>query len=308
MLDSPCGAEKFSGLAADSFMFMPPTGMALALSVDTLVAGVHFPTGTHPADIGYKALAVNLSDMAAMGAEPLRAALTLTMPRREPEWLQQFCIGLCTLAAEYRLALTAAPPVSGPLAITVHIYGQVPAARGLRRGGARPGDFIYVTGTLGDAGLALAALSRTIPVRAGDTGVLQARLARPTARVREGMALREVASAAIDVSDGLAGDLGHILAASNVGASIELKELPLSEAFKRNTEQEQGWRLALTAGDDYELCFTVPPQAAAIIEERWQRLPCTVTRIGVISEALGLRCRRPDGSVFVPPEGYQHFG
>jgi thiamine-monophosphate kinase len=267
---------------------------------------VHFPAATAPGDVGYKALAVNLSDLAAMAATPIGYSVVLATPTADPAWLAAFVAGLEGLAAELGVRPVAARRDPGPLAVTIEVYGSVPAGAALRRAGARPGDGVYVTGTLGDAALALAATLEGRPLPPGALTGIERRLARPAPRVAAGLALRGVASAAIDVSDGLAADLGHVLAASGVGATVELGRLPLSPTLAGALAPAEARALALTGGDDYELCFTAPPDRAA----RADTLPlgCPVTRIGTIEAEPGLRCRDEAGRLVQPGRaGYQHF-
>lgn len=272
---------------------------------------MHFPPDTDPAAIGHKALAVNLSDLAAMGAEPAWAMLALTLPAPDEAWLASFSAGFCALAREHRVALIGGDTTRGPLSITVQVHGFVPRGGALRRGGARAGDLIHVTGTLGDAGLALRLARRTgLECASADLARLRARLDRPSPRVAQGLQLRGRAHAAIDVSDGLLADLGHILEAGGVGATLRLDRLPLSDAFRACIASLDGHRdaaaaLALTAGDDYELCFTTAPD----MDDLGILDGVACTRIGVIEPAPGLRCLRADGTPWRPAvAGYDHFG
>lgn len=292
---------------SDTTTFTVPADIELAVSIDTLVAGVHFPSDTAPTNLGHKALAVNLSDMAAMGAEPALALVSLTVPTPDKGWLCGFGEGLNLLADRHGVQLVAFHTGQGPMAITIQVYGWVPTGAAIRRGTARPGDLIYVTGTVGDAGLALSARNGDIEIAVRDLEYLEQRLARPLPRVATGMGLRSVASAAIDVSDGLAADLGHILAASKLGASLQMQRLPLSSTLLNNVVQERAWDLALSSGDDYELCFTVPPTRVNMLGDRSRDFDCGVTCIGIIQEERGLRCLRDDGSLFLPSAGYRHF-
>ncbi len=289
------------------------TDCDFVIAIDTLVDGVHFPAGTPPADVGFKALAVNLSDLAAMGADPRVALVSVTHPRGGEDaarsWLGAFEQGFGDLAK--RFSVNPAPTVlsSGSLSVTVEAIGSVPHGMALRRNGAAPGDTILVTGTVGDAGLALASAENGDATVTPDSDAwLQARLARPEPRVEAGIALRGLATAAIDVSDGLAADLGHILSASGVGARLTVDELPLSAALLQRLPPERAWELALSAGDDYELCFTVGPQSIQEVESRLRDLACDVTVIGTITSNTGLECLRADGSPFRPTTpGYRHF-
>lgn len=293
------------GIGDDAALLDIPAGMQLAVSVDTLVSGVHFPAGAEPYDIGYKALAVSLSDMAAMGAEPLAATLALTLPQADESWLQRFSDGFFDLAARCRVALIGGDTTRGPLTISVQVHGLIPQGAALRRSGARADDDIYVTGTLGDGGLGLLVLQDKItlpaPQRALD------KLNRPVPRVQEGMALRGIASSAIDISDGLLADLGHILKASGAGARLNVDALPVSSDV-RSRGEDQAYALALGAGDDYELCFTVPASGKQALQRAFETLSCACTRVGVIEAEPGLRCTRADGAIYTPKfSGYEHF-
>jgi len=293
------------GIGDDAAVLDIPAGMQLAVSMDTLVSGVHFPAGTVPRDIGHKALAVNLSDMAAMGAEPFAATLALTLPQADETWLQHFSDGFFDLAARYHVQLIGGDTTRGPLSITLLLHGLLPRGAALLRSGARPDDAIYVTGTLGDAGLGLliAQNKMTLP----DPQCALDKLNRPEPRVLEGMALRGIASSAIDISDGLLADLGHILKASGAGARLNVDALPLSSDV-RACGDEQAHALALSAGDDYELCFTVPPARESALKHAFKTFPCGHARVGVIERESGLRCVRADGSLYVPQtSGYDHF-
>ncbi len=284
-------------------------GRELVIAIDTLVDGVHFPAGTAPADVGFKALAVNLSDLAAMGATPLAARTSLAHPDDGGDdghrWLAAFAEGLGALAQRFAIDTTHPLTARGPLCVTVEALGSVPRGMALGRDGAAPGDRILVTGTLGDAGLALAAEGATMTQAARD--FLQTRLARPEPRVAAGIALRGLASAAIDVSDGLVADLGHILSASGCGARLMVDDLPLSRALAEKLPRERAWELALSSGDDYELCFTVAPDALAQVGNRLRGLDCGFTAIGTVTAKAGLQCLRADGSCFRPAPGYRHF-
>ncbi len=298
-----------AGLAGATRVHPFDTGLELVIAIDTLVDGVHFRVGTAPADVGFKALAVNLSDLAAMGADPLAARTSLNHPQHGEDdarrWLAAFEEGLGALAK--RLGVAAARPLTarGPLCVTVEALGTVPRGMALRRNGAAPGDRILVTGTLGDAGLALATDSAAMTPEA--RAWLQARLARPEPRIEAGIALRGLASAAIDISDGLVADLGHILAASGAGARLAVEDIPLSRVVAKMLPRERAWELALSAGDDYELCFTVAPDRLAEAERRLHKVACGFAPIGTVTAKLGLQCLRADGSHFDPGPGYRHF-
>lgn len=279
----------------------------LALAVDTLVAGVHFPLDAPPESIGHKALAVNLSDLAAMGAEPAWLLLALTLEQAREPWLAAFSRGLRELAAEHGMALIGGDVTRGPLTVSVQVGGYLPPGQALRRSGARVGDGVYVSGSLGDAALGLALWQAGAADGEAQQWLVQ-RLHRPTPRVALGRALLGLASAAIDLSDGLAADLGHLLSASGVGASVELERLPLSPAFKRCAVTATSWEAAVGGGDDYELCFTAPPAVEAELEQQARRLGIAITRIGRIEQEPGLRLLDGQGHPWrAKRAGYTHF-
>lgn len=292
------------GVGDDCALLRVSAETELAVSIDTLVAGVHFLPDSDPEGLGHKSLAVGLSDLAAMGADPAWATLALTLPAADESWLHAFASGFAALACAHGVALVGGDTTRGPLSITVQAHGLVPAGQGVRRGGARPGDLIAVSGTLGDAGLALALW------QAGEAvpPPLLARLERPTPRVPLGRALRGLATAMIDLSDGLAADLGHILEASGVGAEIELAKLPLSPAVARRVAEGGNWALPVTSGDDYELCFAVPVERALSLQAASREGACPIAIIGRIRAKAGLSFARPDGGAWHPERtGYDHF-
>lgn len=304
-----CGAMRGDvalGVGDDAALLRVPAGMELALTLDTLVQGVHFFPGSDPRSLGHKTLAVNLSDLAAMGAEPAWATLALTLPESDPAWLAAFSDGFCRLAREFGVQLVGGDTTRGPLTLSVEVKGLVPVGQALRRAGAGAGDLIFVSGLLGDAGLALRALKEGLEV--DDLDYLQDRLDRPQPRLALGRALRGLASAAIDISDGLVADLGHILDSSGVGAIVELGRLPCSEPVAIYLARSSDWSLPLSAGDDYELCFTLPPGHLAALERLAQNLSCRITRIGEITTEPGLRVLAADGGDYRPrSSGYEHF-
>ncbi|MDH4275161.1 MAG: thiamine-phosphate kinase, partial [Gammaproteobacteria bacterium] len=270
-------------------------------------AGVHFPLDTPPYDIGYKAVAVNLSDMAAMGAQPRWMTLALTLPQADTDWVQAFADGLFAAAQAFDVALIGGDTTRGPLTISIQIAGTLPPDRALRRTGAQVGDAVYVSGTLGDAGLGLAFAQGKCILSTADGEYCLQRLRRPTPRVALGLALRGIATSAIDVSDGLSADLAHILTASRVGASLNLDALPLSPALRRLSAAD-ATQYALHSGDDYELCFTAPQIHAATLTRIAQALDVPLTQIGHIEPASGLRGYSANGSVTdLRPQGYEHF-
>lgn len=303
-----CGAGRDDvslGVGDDCALLRVPPGQDLAVTLDSLVAGVHFLPDTDPEALGQKALAVNLSDLAAMGATPAWATLGLTLPQADPDWLERFSRGLCALATRYGVALVGGDTSRGPLSVTLALHGFVPHGSGLRRSGARAGDAVFVTGTLGDAGLALRQLLRG---EHPDPG-LRARLEHPEPRVDVGRRLLQVASAAIDISDGLATDLAHVLEASGVGAEVMLDSLPLSGPVAHSITQSGDWDLALGSGDDYELCFTVPPDRRAAVAVIAAEVGCGIRQVGrILTAAGGLVWVARDGARWHPRvSGYDHF-
>ena len=300
--------DVYLGVGDDCALLAVPAGQQLAVSIDTLASGVHFLSDCDPEAIGHKCLAVGLSDLAAMGAEPAWATLALTLPpalpRESPHWLPAFARGFGDLAARYGVALVGGDTTSGPLSITVQVHGLIPPGAAIRRSGARAGDLVCVSGTLGAAGLAL----RTLLAGQAPPPALRARLERPTPRVALGLALRGLASAMIDCSDGLAADLGHLLAASGLGAEVDLAALPLDPAVAAAVAVDRDWGLPLAAGDDYELCFCLPPGYRERLQALTAEGGCPVTPIGRIGTRPGLVCRLPDGAVFTPARaGFDHF-
>ncbi|HSX59735.1 MAG TPA: thiamine-phosphate kinase [Tahibacter sp.] len=299
------------GIGDDAALLQPRDGEELAVSMDTLVAGVHFPPGTAPFDIGWKALAVNLSDLAAMGAEPAWAMLALTLPSIDADWLAGFCDGFGALAREHRVALVGGDTTRGPLAITVTVHGFVPRGAALRRDGARAGDRIFVSGHPGDAAAGLACvLGATLPraPSGDDREYLLQRLNRPVPRVSLGLALRGIAGAAIDVSDGLSQDLGHIGARSGLGAILRADRLPVSAPLARVGDVEQLLRWQLAGGDDYELCCAVPPERIAQARAAADRCGIAFTEIGTFDHGSGVRVVAADGSEIAAPRGgWEHF-
>ncbi len=304
-------ADVLLSVGDDCALLQVPPRQALAVSTDTLHAGVHFPHGTSPYDIGWKSLAVNLSDLAAMGATPAWATLAISLPSEEAEWLQGFAEGFFAVAEQHQLALVGGDTTRGPLSITVTVHGFVSVAEALRRNRAKPGDLIAVTGTLGDAGRALqhALMERAI-TSVQDADWLLARLNRPTARVETGLALRPLCHAAIDISDGMVQDLQHVLAASGVGAVLKLEQLPLSEALRRQCSDEaEAIRFALRSGDDYELCLTCPPPRWQAAQAAAQATGVALTAIGeIVADTATARLQWHGQPFALNSSGYDHFG
>ncbi len=278
----------------------------LAVTTDTLIEGVHFAAGAPGFDVGYKALAVNVSDLAAMGARPLAFLLNLSLPRIDPMWLAGFRDGLFTLADAVSLDLIGGDTVRGPLAITITALGTTAPGGALTRTGARAGDRVYVSGLLGEAALGLLARSGHLSLPSEFQAPVLARLDRPLPRIEEGQALVGIASSAIDVSDGLVADLGHVLKASGVGAEIDLRRLPLSRAYDA-AFATVGYDPALVFGDDYELCFTVPPERTPALAGIAPRFACGFHYIGDIVAGRGLVLRNGQDIYAPARSGYNHF-
>ena len=304
---TPAAPDVALGIGDDAALLRVAPGQELVVTTDTLVAGRHFPLATAPADIGWKALAVNLSDLAAMGAEARWFTLALTLPEPDEAWVAAFAAGVRELALLQRVALVGGDTTRGPLAITITAMGQVPAGQALRRDGARVDDLVCVTGTLGDAALALQRLDAKSD--SSEERLLRARLDRPTPRLEAGLALRGLAHAALDLSDGLAGDLRHICVASGVGAELEPAVLPRSAAFVAlgaGLTDLRRFALQAQGGDDYELCLCLPPERFA--EAQARLAPLALTPVGRIVAEPGLRLRYPDGAVEpLQAGGYSHF-
>ena len=294
------------GIGDDAALLNVPQGEMLVATTDTFISGRHFPKDTHPFAIGHKALAVNLSDLAAMGATPRWALLAITLPTANEFFIQEFANGLFNLANQHRVALVGGDTTKGSeLSITITALGTVSIGQALRRDGAQVGDGIYVSNTVGDAGLGLkVALQQlqNIHLSSEQQAFYKARLDFPQPRIALGLALRGLASACLDVSDGLAQDLGHILQASGVGAELQLEHLPLSEAL-RMLPFEQACALALCSGDDYELCFTLSDANFL----KLNNLPVSITRIGTVGAQRGLLLTHHGQPYALKTQGFQHF-
>ncbi|MBD8525040.1 thiamine-phosphate kinase [Pseudomarimonas arenosa] len=291
------------GIGDDAALLNPPPGYQLAITQDTLNESVHFRSGDDPEAIGCKAAAVNLSDLAAMAAEPAWCTLSLALPDADRPWLDAFLDGFTGLLAEHDVALVGGDTTRGPCSISVTLLGLVPEGQGLRRDAGKVGDDLWVTGSLGDAAAGLAGMG------SGDqANYLRGRLLRPQPRIAAGLALRRHARACIDVSDGLLADLGHVLRASGVGAELWLSALPASPALQACTEREQRWQLQCAGGDDYELLFSAAPVDRVAIERLVQASGTPVARIGRLVDTPGCLISDPDGQRWQPSDlGYQHF-
>ncbi|MEZ5533646.1 MAG: thiamine-phosphate kinase [Steroidobacteraceae bacterium] len=293
------------GVGDDGAVLAPPAGHDLVAVVDTIVESVHFPAGSPARSIGHRALAVNLSDVAAMGATAAWALLALTLPEADERWLAEFTAGFGMLAHAHDVQLVGGDLTSGPLAVTVQVLGTVPRSAALLRSGGRPGDLVYVTGTPGDAACGLALLQGRLRTPAtADAAALSAlreRFLFPAPRCAIGERLRGVASACIDLSDGLAGDLSKLALASGCGARVDVTQLPLSAPLLEVAGRAAAEHFALTGGDDYELCFTVPPARVPELEG----LACTA--IGRLAEGRGLAVCRGDSVIEFSHSGFDHF-
>ncbi|MFZ5522973.1 MAG: thiamine-phosphate kinase [Pseudomonadota bacterium] len=296
------------GVGDDAALLQMSAGNVLAVSTDMLVSGTHFLPDADPCMLGHKTLAVNLSDMAAMGATPRWAILAVALPKADEAWLERFSAGFFSLADQYRVELVGGDTTRGPLNLCVSIFGEVPAQQALRRGGAQIGDEVWVSGTLGDAALALAHLKNHIVLSAGELAACAPALHQPQPRVALGVALRGIANSAIDISDGLFGDLGHILDASQVAAEINFALLPASTVLRPYMQQSLGRQCVLSGGDDYELCFTAPAMRHAEILSTSTRLALPLTCIGKIVAGRGCAVRDASGNLLdAEAGGYDHF-
>lgn len=301
------------GVGDDAALVRVARGMELAVSTDMLVCGRHFFADADPGRLGHKALAVNLSDMAAMGATPRWATLSLALPKAEATWLHAFAGGFMRLARKHRVDLIGGDTTRGPLNICVQIMGEVPAGQALRRDGARLGDEIWVSGHLGDAALALAAFSKRISLGRRELATVARRLHVPAPRIALGEALRKIARSAIDISDGLLADLGHICERSGVAASIEFEKLPVSAIMKRYLQRPAARAALLAGGDDYELCFTAAPARHQAILGIARRLGLKLTCIGEVRRAARAMpevvvLARDGRPMKMKRGGFDHFG
>ena len=324
-------SDVILGIGDDAAILEVPAGQQCIYSCDTLVSGRHFAIDAPPQTIGHKALAVSLSDCAAMGATPAWVSLALTLPTVDDQWLQQFCAGFFALLTASNATLIGGDLSQGPLSITVSVHGLVPRGTALTRSGAQPGDGIYVTGCLGGAGLAYLTQQQSPQPHYHVTQVdyleLLALLQTPQPRLAQGFVLRGLASAAVDISDGLAADLGHILEHSHCSAQINLADIPIHPIVNKQLSSRQACKVAMTAGDDYELCFCMPEKYLDVLQQRWQPEWIPYHRIGSITahvqktqdsiqttttgeqtQLTELLLQWPNGEVLQLDQfGYQHF-
>ncbi len=288
------------GVGDDCALISIDAHQQIATSVDTLIEDVHFPKNTSPKDIAYKALAVNLSDLAAMGATPKYFTLALTLPEFNEYWLQEFSGSLKSLSSQYNIALVGGDTTKGKLSITINATGVVSQNTAMLRSGAQVGDYIFVSNTLGDAALAWHQLQQG---KEPSKGLLQ-QFNRPQPQVELGKVLVDIANSCIDISDGLEQDLSHILNSSNVGARINISDLPLSDELITYIENSYDWCLPLSGGDDYELCFTVSQENIKKVEALEKTLNIRLTAIGIVTKELGLERL---GMFKDECSSYQHF-
>ncbi len=301
------------GVGDDAALIKAPGGKMLAVAADMLVGGRHFFKDADPESVGHKALAVNLSDMAAMGATPRWVTMGIALPRADARWVAAFSRGFMKIARKHGVDLIGGDTTRGPLNICVQIIGEVPARRALRRDGAKPGDDIWVSGTLGDAAMAVAAKNGRIRLQPAERAQAMKRLDWPVPRIALGLALRGVARSAIDVSDGLTADLGHICERSRVAAVVAFERLPVSALLKKHLSSPVAQAALLGGGDDYELCFTAAPAKRAAVERAAQRAKTRVTRIGRVIRAPAGACSVVvvDGDglpLSLARKGFDHFG
>ncbi len=301
-------ANAVLGVGDDAALIDVSNGMDLAVSTDTMVSGTHFFPDVDPETLGHKALAVNLSDMAAMGAMPWWATLALTLPKVDHDWLAAFAKGFFDLADEFGVSLIGGDTTRGPLSMTVTIMGEVPAGAALRRNGASPGNDIWVSGTLGDAALAVAHRHGRLRLDEADYAEAVMRLYEPSPRVNLGQALRGMATSAIDISDGLLADITHICRLSGVGAKVQFEDLPISAIVAKHERTPQGLQAIVAGGDDYELCFTAPPNARESMADLSDMLGVALTRIGTIEDGTGIELLDANGrQIAIDGRGFDHF-
>ena len=295
------------GVGDDCAIVSPPVGRQLVMSVDTSVAGRHFPEDTPAKHIATRSLAVALSDIAAMGARAHWFMLSLTLPEADEAWLSDFSDGLLDFAAKHELNLVGGDTSRGPLSVSVSVYGSVEPGKVIRRDGARPDDIIYVTGSLGDGAAALAMLKKELTVSQAAQAHIRKRFYAPEPRLREGELLAGVASAGIDISDGLYADLSKVCSASAVGALVDVARVPTSDSWRDNVNDGKRLEWALTSGDDYELCFTVPRAQASLVETWVKEGRIGATAIGKILNEPGVVFVKEGKPYLVQQEGFDHF-
>ncbi|MEI6893406.1 MAG: thiamine-phosphate kinase [Colwellia sp.] len=295
------------GIGDDCAVLSPIENQNIVVTTDTLVAGVHFPHNTSPRAIGHKAVAVNLSDIAAMGAKPSWLSLALTLPSVDEAWLREFCEGVFELCEFYNVELIGGDTTQGPLSITITAQGLTPKGSYLSRSGAKSGDWLYVTGDLGDAALALQQITGKVDLEPQFIDIIKNKLDYPKPRILAGLILREYASSAIDLSDGLIADLGHICQASNVGANVVLDALPLSTIMRDSLLFDDGIVLALSGGDDYELLFTISEDNKVGMETAMSHSGTPVTCIGQLNTSQTISTTLNNKPTQIKTVGFEHF-
>ncbi|MFT4725140.1 MAG: thiamine-monophosphate kinase [Colwellia sp.] len=299
--------DVYLGIGDDCALVTPGERQHIAVTTDTLVAGVHFPLNTSPRAIGHKSIAVNLSDLAAMGAEPSWLSLALTLPEIDENWINEFCDGVFDLCEFYNVQLIGGDTTQGPLSITITAQGQIPFGQHISRSGAKAGEWLYVTGEIGAANLALQHIQGKVTVAAKYQQEIQKRLDFPKARVLAGQALRKYATSAIDLSDGLVADLAHICNASGVGANIFLDALPLSAALSDTVGIDAAYDIALEGGDDYELLFSVTEDNRVGMETALANTGNKITCIGQLNGSGKITTTLNKKAVDIKVQSYQHF-
>ena len=303
-------ADVLLGIGDDCAILSPPDNKKLAVSTDTLICGVHFPESTSAENIGYKSLAVNLSDLAAMGADPAWVSLAISLPEANKIWLKSFMSGFNELAEKYNVALIGGDTTQGPLSVTVNITGFIDADKTLKRSTARSGDLIFVTGYIGDAYIGLKTILNNDfnnRLSSQQLAYCENKLNRPQPRIDVGNLLKGFSASAIDISDGLLADLNHICKASNVGADININNIPVSNALLNYYQDQPDWSSILTAGDDYELCFTCSESQAIDMQNVMKENNITVSCIGKITDACEIICKLNNQILSFEQTGYNHF-
>ncbi|WNC71319.1 thiamine-phosphate kinase [Thalassotalea psychrophila] len=295
------------GIGDDCALIRANDNKLIAVTTDTLVAGVHFPLNTPARAVGHKAVAVNLSDIAAMGAEPAWISVAITLPEVDEEWLREFTAGMFELTEYFNVQLIGGDTTQGPLSITITAQGLVPEDKALCRNGAQNGDYLFVTGDFGDAGLALAAINGQIKLNETDFARVKAKLDYPQPQVLVGQMIREFATSAIDVSDGLLADLGHICRASTLGVAINVEDIPLSKALTDNLSAEDAINMALTSGDDYQLIFSVPATNKVGIETAMAHANVAFNCIGQLNTSEEINLTYKKKPFVVKKVGFEHF-
>ena len=299
------------GIGDDCAILSPPPGKQLAVSTDTLISGVHFPESTPAEEIGYKSLAVNLSDLAAMGAEPAWVSLAISLPEADENWLGNFMRGFNQLAEKYNVALIGGDTTQGSLSVTVNVTGFIDVDKALKRSHAKTGDSIFVTGNIGDAAIGLKAILNKLEANRNisehDKLYCIKRLNRPVPRVEAGQLLSDFSVAAIDISDGLMADLNHICEASGVGALLNLQQVPLSQAVLNYYDNIPDWQNILNAGDDYELCFTCAQNQLSELQKLMDIHKVNIFCIGKITHDPGIKCFNNGQLISYNQSGYNHF-